>query len=158
MHGGIIEEPSGGSIWRKHLEAYGRHLGGTWEAPERHSGRLGHRRQLGGKCAQNMWVLLSKEARASVSRRRERTDPHEVPRLRTKVCGRSASEAGKCCTDAYQHRQDPYSSSCLGELHYLIWCDFAALEEKHCFWKSRVFNMVRVCGAGGETILKHHAF
>ena len=85
--GGIIEKGNGknlGGIW----EASGWHLGGIWEA----SGRLGRPWGLKGileaKCVKTYVFFLIKVARATISRRRERGDPHEVRSLRTKVIQR----------------------------------------------------------------------
>ena len=64
-------------IW----EASGRHLGGIWEA----SGPKEAQKRISRKMCQNHCVFLSKVARATVSRARERPDPHQVRSLCIKV-------------------------------------------------------------------------
>ena len=89
-HLGSIWQPSGtsgrhlGSIWGAYgsiWEASGGHLGSIWEAGMAMVCQKG----FGGKWLIFYCVCLSKVKRASVSSRRERSDPHQVPRLRTKV-------------------------------------------------------------------------
>ena len=84
---GLVSVETSGKRWR-HLggiwEASGRHLGGIWEA----SGPKEARKRIWRKLCQNICVFLSKVARATVSRARERPDPHQVRSLCTKVGGR----------------------------------------------------------------------
>ena len=109
---GRLSGGSLGAVWGLQ-EASRRHPGGTQETPRRHPEaprrHPGGQRRLGGKVCQNMCVLLSKVVRPTVSPARERTDPHDLRSLRTKVGGRPARH---CTRNTYGYlllgRQNPY--------------------------------------------------
>ena len=108
---------------RDSWEALGELLAGFGEA----LGVLGPSLGMRSMCSKHVFVVvfLSKVARLSVSRRRERPDPHEVPRLRTKVGERQGGahptysnpipwrsrliEVGGCCFE--QGRYDKHVKS-----------------------------------------------
>ena len=148
-HGGAQRHPGG---TRRHPGDPGdaqRHPGGTQEAPRRQPGgdqeaprrhpeaprrRPGGQRQLGGKCVQNHRVLPKKVARATISRRRERPDPHHVRNLRTKVRGRVGRRTSRH-TYGYlnQAARTPTEELCLGKhvhkhsIHVLQKCVISAM-------------------------------
>ena len=99
----IIISPHDMISW--YLEA----SGGIW-------GASGGQRRLGGKMCQNMCVFLSKVARATISRRREQPDPHEVRSLHTKVAPRSPVRIPRITQSPTPNRQDPNSREQFGEI------------------------------------------
>ena len=111
-----------GGIW----EASGRHLGGMREASGRLSGGWGgHGRPevgLEGKCAKTIVFFLLKVARATISRRRERPDPHQVRSLRTKV-GKRVGRATLRQVHGYlyQAARTPTEELCLGNIYIYIY-------------------------------------
>ena len=85
-----------------------RHPGGTQGTP-------GGQRRLGGKVCQHMCVFLIKVARPTISRRRERPDPHDLRSLRTKVGGRGpGSYPPHPPPSPKKSRQEPYSGTLFG--------------------------------------------
>ena len=69
---------------------------------------------------QNMHVLPKKVARPSVSPARERTDPHELRSLRTKVEARLPNRIPRTTQSPTPNRQDPYSRKLFGELQETV--------------------------------------
>ena len=94
----------------------------TQEAPRRHPGA---QRPLGGQCGQNIYVFVSKVARASVLHEWGEGrchQGHQVPRLRTKVDRRSSRRNPQTTTGPAltPNRQNPISRELFGEKQFDI--------------------------------------
>ena len=95
-------------------------MSGTREVARGPEGRLG------GKVYQNHRVFLFKVDSPTVSRRRERSDPHRLPRWCTKVGrGTPAADQADQSPALYHNRQNPYSWKLFGELAPLVRLDIA---------------------------------